>query len=81
MSEAVRAFLRTNQERFLDELITFLQFPSISTDPARKQDVQLCATWLRDHLQMLGLQNVQLFPTGGHPVVYGGCMDTMMCSQ
>ncbi len=71
MSEAVRTFLRTNQERFLDELITFLQFPSISTDPSRKEDVQLCASWLRDHLQMLGLQNVQLFPTEGHPVVYG----------
>ncbi|RPH29685.1 dipeptidase, partial [bacterium] len=30
-----------------------------------------CAQWVADHMRTVGLQNVQLFPTAGHPIVYG----------
>ncbi len=71
MVESVIAFLRENHDRFLEELTMFLRFPSISTDPAHTEDVKQCAEWLRNHLHIIGLHNVQLFPTDGHPIVYG----------
>ena len=29
------------------------------------------ALWVADHLRGLGIENVEIMPTGGHPVVYG----------
>src|SRR5687767_1226289 len=52
----------------LDRLLEFLRFPSISTDPLRKDDVARCADWLAAELRVCGL-NAEVHPTGGHPVV------------
>jgi acetylornithine deacetylase/succinyl-diaminopimelate desuccinylase-like protein len=52
----------------LDLLFDFLRFPSVSTDPARKADVQACANWLRGQLADAGLK-AEIHPTAGHPVV------------
>jgi acetylornithine deacetylase/succinyl-diaminopimelate desuccinylase-like protein len=47
----------------------FLSFPSISTDPAFKQDTLNCASWLASYLKGMGL-DVELWPTKGHPIIY-----------
>ena len=52
----------------LDDLLTLLRFPSVSTDPNKAGDVQACAGWLVDKLRSIGL-SVELHPTPGHPVV------------
>ena len=52
----------------LDDLLTLLRFPSVSTDPARAGDVQACADWLVNKLRSIGL-TVELHATAGHPVV------------
>lgn len=52
----------------LHDLIEFLRFPSISTDPAFKQSVSECAGWLKKKLIAIGLQ-AQMYPTAGHPIV------------
>ena len=52
----------------LDHLLTFLRFPSVSTDPTHRTDTETCARWLTDHLQSIGLQ-AEIRPTDGHPVV------------
>jgi acetylornithine deacetylase/succinyl-diaminopimelate desuccinylase-like protein len=57
--------------RFLNELMEFASIPSISTDEASKGDVVHAAEWVVSHLRSLGMNNVQLMPTPGHPVVYG----------
>jgi acetylornithine deacetylase/succinyl-diaminopimelate desuccinylase-like protein len=64
-------YAQENYDRFYQELLDFCKFPSISTDPARKQDVDNCANWVANQLKTIGVQNVQVFPTPGHPVVYG----------
>ena len=52
----------------VEELLAFLRFPSISTDPSRQTDVAACADWLVHKLRAIGLQ-ATLHATPGHPVV------------
>jgi len=70
MSEVVR-YVEENRQRFLAELKELIAIPSISTDPGHKADVQRCAEWLRAHLEGLGMEQTEVFPTAGHPAVYG----------
>ena len=66
-----KTYLETNQDRYLKELLEFLRLPSVSSLQAHKADVQKAAEWVAARLQTAGLENVQVLPTGGHPVVYG----------
>jgi len=64
-------YAHANRGRFLDELKEYLKIPSISTDPAHQMDMQRAAEWTANQLESLGFQQVRVYPTGGHPVVYG----------
>ena len=66
-----KTYLETNQDRYLEELLEFLSIASISSLQAHKADVQKAADWVAARLQTADLENVQILPTGGHPVVYG----------
>jgi acetylornithine deacetylase/succinyl-diaminopimelate desuccinylase-like protein len=63
-------YLAEHQSQHQDELLQFLSIPSISSLPPHAADVQRAAGWVGDRLTSAGLQHVQIFPTGGHPVVY-----------
>ncbi|NQW29424.1 MAG: dipeptidase [Ignavibacteria bacterium] len=63
-------YLADNKAKAVDQLSAFLSIPSVSTDPAQKQQVDNCATWLFDHLEEIGFPKVTVFPTKGHPIVY-----------
>lgn len=52
----------------LEDLFTFLRFPSISADSQFKKDVEACAAWLRHRLAAAGLE-AELLATPGHPVI------------
>ena len=73
--KAALDYARQNGERFLSELKDFLAIPSISTSPEHKGDIQRGAEWVAAQLRSLGMKNVQIMPTGGHPAVYGEWMD------
>ena len=64
-------YAHANSARFLAELIDFGSIPSISTDPTAKADMQRAAEWVAEQLTRLGANNIQIFPTPGHPVVFG----------
>ncbi len=64
-------YARQNHERFLGELKDILAIPSISTDPEHTADMQRAAEWMASQLRTIGMNNVQIMPTGGHPAVYG----------
>src|SRR5512142_1103313 len=64
-------YARQNQERFLNELREVLAIPSISTDPEHTADMQRAAEWMAAQLRSIGMENVQIMPTAGHPAVYG----------
>jgi acetylornithine deacetylase/succinyl-diaminopimelate desuccinylase-like protein len=60
-----------NRDRFLEDLKEVLSIPSISTSDDYKAEVLRAALWMADHLRGLGIQNVEIMPTDGHPLVYG----------
>jgi acetylornithine deacetylase/succinyl-diaminopimelate desuccinylase-like protein len=64
------AYLNDQQPRFQEELLDFLRIPSISAIPAHAPDVQRAGEWVAARCSAAGLENVQILPTGGHPVVY-----------
>lgn len=69
--EAALDYVRSHQKEFLDELKEFVSIPSVSTDTAAKADMQKAAEWVADRLRRLDIENVTIFPTKGHAVVYG----------
>src|ERR1700687_900960 len=71
MSQATDTFVEQNKTRLLLELMDFLRIPSISTLPEQKPDVQRAANFVADSLRRAGLENVEIIPTAGNPLVYG----------
>jgi acetylornithine deacetylase/succinyl-diaminopimelate desuccinylase-like protein len=65
----------SEHERYLDELKQFLRIPSISTDPAHKQDIRSAAQFVATQLTSAGMHNVGLIEDSGHPLVYGEWLD------
>jgi acetylornithine deacetylase/succinyl-diaminopimelate desuccinylase-like protein len=64
-------YYQDNQQRFLDELKDISSIPSISTDPEAKEAMQRTADWVAAKLRELDMQQVSIYPTAQHPVVYG----------
>jgi acetylornithine deacetylase/succinyl-diaminopimelate desuccinylase-like protein len=62
-------FIESNRNRYIDELVTLLKFPSVSADSNHKGDIERCADWLVQHFTAIGLEAKKM-PTAGHPVVY-----------
>ena len=63
-------FARNNQQRFLNELKDLLRIPSVSTLDEHKPDVQKAADFVANDLRRIGMENVEVIPTKGHPLVY-----------
>ena len=65
------SYLQDHQDRFLTELIDWLRIPSVSADPKFHGDVLKAAEYLKARFEEVGLDNVELCPTAGNPIVYG----------
>jgi len=70
MASPAVAYARDNQQRFVNELKDLLRIPSISTLEEHKSDVQKAADFVANELRRIGMQNVELIPTKGHPLLY-----------
>ncbi len=71
MASSAVSFAKDNQQRFLGELKDLLRIPSVSTAPEHKEDVRRAAIFVADELRRIGMENVEVIPTKGHPLVYG----------
>jgi acetylornithine deacetylase/succinyl-diaminopimelate desuccinylase-like protein len=69
-----KSFIENHKDRLLSELFELLRIPSISADPSFNDDVAKCASAIEGHMHAIGLQNVEIYPTSGHPIVYGECI-------
>jgi acetylornithine deacetylase/succinyl-diaminopimelate desuccinylase-like protein len=65
----VSSFIESNRQRYVDELVQLLKFPSVSADSNYSGDINSCADYLVDHFKEIGLE-ARKMSTGGHPVVY-----------
>src|ERR1700694_4084678 len=63
-------YARDNQQRFLNELKDLLRIPSVSTLEEHKADVQKAADFVANDLRRIGMENVEVIPTKGHPLLY-----------
>ena len=70
MASSAVTYAKENQQRFLGELKDLLRIPSVSTLPQHKDDVQRAAAFIANQMRAIGLENVEVIPTQGHPLVY-----------
>ena len=68
--EAVEAYLeRTTDERLAD-FIEFLKIPTIGSLSQHAGDMARGAEWVAAHMRDIGLEHIDISPTGGNPVIY-----------
>lgn len=60
-----------HKERFLNELLDLLRIPSVSARTEHKADMEKCAEAVKSRLLEAGADSVTIYPTAGHPIVYG----------
>jgi len=70
MSSPAVDYARQNYPRFLDELKALLRIPSVSTLPEHAGDCHFAAEVLAADLSKIGMENVRIIETKGHPLVY-----------
>lgn len=70
MIETIQTYLNVHRDQHIEELIQFLRIPSISAAQRHQPDMIRCAEWMAQSLKHAGLENIEIMPTGGHPVVY-----------
>ncbi|WP_055109151.1 dipeptidase [Paenibacillus ihumii] len=64
------SYFQTHREQHLDELKQLLTIPSISALSEHKPDIAKAAEWIASALTNAGLENVEIIPTKGHPIIY-----------
>ena len=67
----MKSYIETHKERFFEELFSLLRIPSISSLEQHKPDMQRCAERLVELLKEAGADEAAVYPTAGHPVVFG----------
>lgn len=72
MNELKKLFQKHSKQAIQD-YFTFLEFPSISSEPAYAPQVLACAHWLADYIKGIGF-DVELWKTTGHPTLFASYM-------
>ncbi|PWT76269.1 MAG: peptidase M20 [Bacteroidetes bacterium] len=68
---AYEKYIDEHNDAHLKELAELVSFPSISSIPSHKTDIQKAGAWIVNKLKSIGIDNAQIMPTDGLPVVYG----------
>src|ERR1700733_5211732 len=69
--QPLKEYQEQHKDRFLSELLELLRIPSVSARSEHKEDMQRCAEAVRQRLLDAGAGRAEIYPTEGHPVVYG----------
>ncbi|MFD0697293.1 dipeptidase [Paenibacillus sp. GCM10027628] len=70
MIETLKSYYEQHRDKHIEELMQFLRIPSISAVAEHQPDIIRCAEWTAASLKQAGLENIEIMPTDGHPVVY-----------
>src|ERR1700751_4295653 len=68
-------FIEGRREQHLSELCEFLRIPSVSAKSEHEPDIERAARWVADHFRAAGFKNVEIVPTGLHPLVYAESLE------
>lgn len=63
-------YIKENQSRFLNELFGLIRIPSVSAHTHRQPEIHQCAKQWQQLLLEAGVDEAQIFPTKGNPVVF-----------
>lgn len=69
--QEVMTYINENKQRFLSELLDLLRIPSVSANPAHKDDMIRMAEAVQNHLLKAGADKADIYKTKGHPIVFG----------
>jgi len=67
---SLEAWFEAQRDERLESYQELLRIPSISTLLEHAPDVRRAAEWIAAEMRRIGLENVDISPTRGHPVVY-----------
>lgn len=66
----IKEYIDQNRERFYSEWASLIRIPSVSSEPAHRDDMIRCAERWRELLLESGCQTAKVMPGEGHPFVY-----------
>lgn len=69
--EQIKKYIEENKDRFLEELFEIIRIPSVSAKEENKGDMLKTAEHLKNSLLAAGADKAEVYPTNGHPVIYG----------
>ncbi len=69
--EAIKQYVESNKDRFLEELFELIRIPSISAKAEAKEDMTKTAEYIKNALLEAGADHAEVKETPGWPVVYG----------
>lgn len=67
---SIENYIEANRERFLSEWASLIRIPSISCEPAHKDDMLRCANRWCELLREAGCQRAEVLPSTGNPFVF-----------
>ena len=66
----IRDYIHENRARFMEEWASLIRIPSVSCQPAHKDDMLRCAERWKELLLQAGVQRAEVMPSQGNPFVY-----------
>ena len=66
----IRSYINENRARFVEEWASLIRIPSVSCQPAHKDDMLRCAERWKELLLEAGVQRAEIMPSEGNPFVY-----------
>jgi len=73
--KSVISYLNNNFDTYIEELKEYLRIPSISANESGDKEMMNCAEFVSRKLKDAGMTKVDIYPTEGHPLVYGEWTD------
>ncbi len=67
----INKYVKTHEQRFLNELFELIRIPSISSLPEHKDDMYRTAEKWKELLLAAGVDRAEVMETDGNPVTYG----------
>jgi acetylornithine deacetylase/succinyl-diaminopimelate desuccinylase-like protein len=69
--EQIKTYIENNKDRFIAELFEMIRIPSVSAKDENRGDMLRMADHLRKSLLDAGAAKAEIYPTAGHPILYG----------